>query len=106
MGHAEPATEVAPFRYFVSYSGVKLPLNLVTPLQPEELRNRNTYFRAYYDSPTRLVFVEKITYGEVELSHRYEYHPDGTLKQAVITNTDDEVTVMNFSERGALLEAT
>ena len=29
-------------RYFVSYSGVQLPLNLVQPLEPDGLRNRNT----------------------------------------------------------------
>ena len=36
-------------RYFLSYSGVSLPLRLVSPLAASELQNRNTYFRAVYD---------------------------------------------------------
>jgi Family of unknown function (DUF6156) len=87
-------------RYFVSYSGVQLPLKLVTPLEPSALANRNTYFRAYYDGADRLVLCEKITYNEVELLHRYRYHDNGPLKQAVIVNSDQEVTVMTFDEQG------
>jgi hypothetical protein len=85
-------------RFFVSYSGVKLPLKLVTPLDEAALNNRNTFFRAYYDAAERLIACEKVTYGEIELSHRYQYYASGSLKQAVITNTDEEVTVMDFSE--------
>jgi hypothetical protein len=92
------------YRYFVSYSGVKLPLNLVTPLDAAALNNRNTFFRGWFDAE-RLMGCEKITYGEVELAHRYEYHNNGQLKQAVITNTDEEVTVMTFDEQGMLLSS-
>ena len=51
-------------RYFLSYSGVSLPLRLVSPLAASELQNRNTYFRAVYDDADRL--VAKLVYGEVE----------------------------------------
>jgi Family of unknown function (DUF6156) len=89
-------------RYFVSYSGVKLPLNLVTPLDAAALNNRNTYFRAWFDGTERLIGCDKITYGEIELMHRYEYYPSGSLKRAEIINTDEEVTEMSFDEQGGL----
>ncbi len=92
-------------RFFVSYSGVKLPLNLVTPLEEAQLANRNTFFRAYFDARERLVACEKITYGEVELSHRYDYYESGALHRAVITDTDAEVTILTFSEQGGVLES-
>jgi len=88
-------------RYFVSYTGIKLPLKLVNPLEEEGLRHRNTFFRAYFDSQERLLACEKVVYGEIELQHRYEYYDSGVLKQAEITNSDQEVTVMQFDERGA-----
>ena len=87
-------------RYFVSYSGIKLPLKLVNPLEEADLRNRNTFFRGYFDQQERLVACEKMVYGEIELLHRYVYYDSGVLKQAEITNADQEVTVMYFNERG------
>jgi len=36
-------------RYFVSYSGVRLPFNLVNAIAVEALSNRNTFIRAYFD---------------------------------------------------------
>ncbi len=32
-------------RYFLTYTGVKLPLTLLNELQPGQLENRNTFFR-------------------------------------------------------------
>ena len=55
-------------RYFLSYSGVSLPLKLLSPLAASELQNRNTYFRAVYDEAGKLVSCEKLVYGEVELN--------------------------------------
>ncbi|MGO9546368.1 MAG: DUF6156 family protein [Rhodomicrobium sp.] len=89
----------ANYRYFITYSGVKLPLRLVSPLQAEELDNRNTYFRAGYDDQDRLITVEKLVYGEVELVHRYEYRPDGSLKAARI-NLDGDTTVLEYPGDG------
>jgi len=37
-------------RYFLTYRGVKLPLQLAEELAPETLANRNTWFRADYDA--------------------------------------------------------
>ena len=90
-------------RYYVTYSGVKLPLKLVNPLEAADVANRNTYFRAWYDEHERMVRCEKVVYGEVELQHRYEYHDNGSLKQAEITETGDEPRVMRFDEQGVLL---
>lgn len=85
-------------RYFVSYSGVKLPLKLVNPLEKEEIENRNTYFCAYYDADDKLVACEKRVYGEVELSHRYEYYPSGNIKSALIEMDAGEAQQIDFPE--------
>lgn len=85
----------AEWRYFVTYSGVKLPLKLVDPLPPAELNHRNTFIRARFDADDRLVECEKMVYGEVHLAHRYSYGADGALKRAEIV-MDDETTVMEF----------
>jgi hypothetical protein len=89
-------------RFFVSYSGVKLPLNLVTPLDESALNNRNTHFRADFSPDNRLLACEKVTYGEVELSHRYEYYDSGALRRATITNSDDETTIVTFDDQAAM----
>jgi YD repeat-containing protein len=87
-------------RFFVTYSGVKLPFNLVSELQAGEVENRNTYFRGYFDAQDRLTGFDKIAYGETELVHRYEYHSNGRLSVAEITDIDGEVTMLLFDENG------
>jgi len=82
-------------RYFVSYSGVKLPLKLVNELTEAELQNRNTCFVGYYAADDQLLLLQKLVYSEIELQHRYHY-VDGILKQAEITDADGEVTVLDF----------
>jgi Family of unknown function (DUF6156) len=93
---ARPISSIADYRYFVTYSGVRLPLKLVNPLQEAELENRNTYIRAQFDAQERLITVEKIVYGDVELVHHYDYHPNGALKAARIT-MDDSTAVLDFT---------
>lgn len=90
-------------RYFVSYSGVKLPLNLVNELHETDRANRNTYFLGFYDAQQRLVRCEKRVYGELELLHQYQYHANGALSVAEITDADEEVTVLRFDENGTAL---
>jgi hypothetical protein len=90
-------------RYFVSYSGVALPLKLINELQDSERENRNTFFCGYYDGEQRLMRCEKRVYGETELLHVYTYHDNGALKQAEITDADGELTVMSFDLQGKLL---
>ncbi len=85
-------------RYFVSYSGIKLPLNLVNPLDENETENRNTYFCGYYDEDGRMLVCEKRVYGEVEFSHTYEYHTSGKLKSAIIRMEGDEPERLEFPE--------
>lgn len=89
-------------RYFLSYSGVKLPLKLVSPLEENELGHRNTYMKAWFDAADRLVGCDKMVYGDVQISHRYEYHDSGALRRAEIL-MDDELTVLTFDEAGAPL---
>ncbi|MGJ0508293.1 MAG: DUF6156 family protein [Methylocystis sp.] len=97
-------TQEPAYRYFLTYSGVRLPLNLVGPLEPPELENRNTYFRAAYDPEGRLVSVEKLVYGEPELVHVYRYRADGTLAHARVTLGDEE-TEFACDEAGAPIRA-
>lgn len=87
-------------RHFLTYSGIKLPLNLLTPLEEADIANRNTYFRAYYDEQDRMVVCQKMVYGEIELEHRYEYYPSGALKRVEIVETDDDPKIMCFDETG------
>jgi hypothetical protein len=83
-------------RFFVTYTGVKLPFKLVNELQPSEIENRNTYFRGYFDAHGRLTGFDKLAYGEIELQHRYAYHANGKLVHAKIADIDGEVTEMTF----------
>jgi hypothetical protein len=85
-------------RFYVSYSGVKLPFNLVNPIAAEMLSHRNTFIRAYFDGAGKLSGFDKVVYGEVELSHRYEYHGNGSLKRAEIVMADEEPAELVFDE--------
>jgi hypothetical protein len=87
-------------RYFLSYAGVKLPFKLVGELEAEQLDNRNTFFRGYFDDEGRLTALQKVVYGELELQHVYTYHVNGALSQAEITDIDGEVEVLGFDEEG------
>ena len=90
-------------RYFLTYSGVKLPLKLLTELEPAQLENRNTYFRGYFDREDRLVGLQKVVYGEVEMEHRYAYHANGALRSVEIIDADGEKNSMAFDENGVPL---
>lgn len=83
-------------RYFTSYSGAGLPLRLVGELEADAVRNRNTYFRGCYDADGRLRTCEKLVYGETEVRHAYQYHPDGRLARAEIEDGSDETTVIDY----------
>lgn len=83
-------------RHFVSYTGVSLPLKLITPLEDENLDRRITYFRGYYNDQGQLMAVEKVVYGEIEFEHRYQYHADGRLKSAELIEVDEAPRVMQF----------
>jgi hypothetical protein len=90
-------------RYFSTYSGVQLPLNLLSELTEAEIANRNTYFAAYFNSTDQLMLCEKRVYGEVELTHCYEYHDNGQLKKAVVTDADEEENILAFDANGQRL---
>lgn len=87
-------------RFFVSYSGVRLPPNLVNPIEAEALSNRNTFIRAWFDKAGVLRGFDKMVYGEVELSHRYQYHDNGRLSRAEIAMLDEEPAALCFDEAG------
>ena len=90
-------------QYFLSYSSVRLPLNLVSPITPESIPNRNTYFGANLENG-RICLIHKRVYGDIELSHRYQYYPDGTLKTAEIQTIDDECIKLTFDTNGKVID--
>jgi hypothetical protein len=100
------AEEDLECRFFVSYSGVKLPFNLVNAIAAEALSNRNTFIRAYFDKAGVLSGFDKMVYGEVELLHRYEYHGNGHLSRAEIVMLDEEPATLSFDEAGVLISGT
>lgn len=83
-------------RYFVAYTGVRLPFKLINELTPEEIHNRNTYFRGYFDEQERIMGFDKLAYSEIELAHRYTYHDNGKLRSAEITDIDGETRMLIF----------
>lgn len=86
--------------YFLSYSGVTLPLKLVRPLAAAEIENRNTFFGVRLDEDGREILIHKVVYGEIELEHRYGYHPDGALRWAEILDDEGEIQRLNFDAQG------
>ena len=76
-----------------------------TPLEPDQIENRNTYFCGYFDDQDRLLGLKKMVYGECELQHRYEYDPSGVLRRADIIDVDGEATVLVFDEEGRAYQA-
>jgi hypothetical protein len=82
-------------RYFVTYSGIKLPLKLVNEITEQSLQNRNTYYCGHFDANDKLIRCQKIVYGEVESEHIYSYYDNGALKLAEITE-DDETRELSF----------
>ena len=83
-------------RHYISYSGVDLPLKLVSPVEEEGLEHRITFFRGYYADNDQLMAVEKVVYGEIEFEHHYQYHDDGRLKLVELIEADEEPRVMQF----------
>ena len=81
-------------RFFVTYTGVKLPFKLANELQEHEIQNCNTYFRGHFDRQDRLTGFDKLAYGDIELMHRYK------LSAAKITGIDDETTILLFDAEG------
>ncbi|TXT35052.1 MAG: hypothetical protein FD135_5121 [Comamonadaceae bacterium] len=89
-------TSPPSLRFFLTYSGISLPLRLTEELTPDTLRNRNTYFQAAYDAAGRMLWLEKLVYGEVEMRHDYEWDADGRLRKAIIRSEDEEPQVREF----------
>lgn len=81
-------------RYFTTYSGIKLPFKLTGELSEDEINNRNTFYRGYFDDAGVMRSFQKVVYGEVEQEHRYSFGDDGALVQAEIVDEDGEVTLV------------
>ncbi len=92
-------------RYFISYTGIKLPLLLVNELDSDGLDNRITYFKAYYDDHDRVKIIEKVVYGEIEFIHHYEYNQQGVLEKAILLEGDEMPRTLVFDSQGCASEA-
>ncbi|SER00705.1 hypothetical protein SAMN03080615_03561 [Amphritea atlantica] len=80
--------------FYLSYSGIKLPLKLVGPLELSEIENRNTFFASIEDDQGRVTEIAKVVYNEIELHHHYRYHDDDqSLVEAVITADGETHTI-------------
>lgn len=90
-------------RYYLTYSGVQLPLNLVNELEPTVISNRNTYFLAHFDGAGRFMLCQKVVYGEIEMEHRYQYHDNGILKRVEVVNAENETHILQYTEQGRML---
>lgn len=88
--------DTPPTRYFLSYTGIGLPLKLTGELQASDLRNRNTWFEAHHDAQGRVQAIVKQVYGEVEMRHDYAYDTQGRLLSATVQTGDDEPRVIAF----------
>jgi len=98
----ESAEGDAEVRFYVTYTGVRMPFRLVELIPAEQLTHRNTFIRAYFDAAGVLTGFDKMVYGEIELAHRYAYHGTGALCRAEVT-MDEETVVLAFDETGAPL---
>jgi hypothetical protein len=88
-------------RFFATTSGVKLPLRLVSEIAVEAIKNRNTYFVAFFDASDRLLGFDKMVYGECVSTHRYDYARSGALSRAVIlAEGEDETREVLFDDDG------
>ena len=90
-------------RFYVTYTGVKMPFRLVEPIPEAQLTHRNTFIRAWFDAAGQLAGFDKMVYGEVELAHRYSYHGNGQLKQAEVRMVDEDTVIIAFDEAGSPL---
>ncbi len=90
-------TGTARERWFLTYRGVSLPLQLTEELDARGVHNRNTFFRALYDEQGRVVRIEKMVYGDLEMLHVYRWAPEGHLAEAVITLGEEDPQVMTFN---------
>lgn len=88
-------------RHFLTYTGVRLPFRLVEEIGDAQLTHRNTFIRAWFDADGALTGFDKMVYGEIELSHRYSYHPNGALRRAEVTMLDEDPVIAVFDETGA-----
>lgn len=91
-------------RFFVSYTGVNLPLKLTNEIEAGSMDNRITYFIGYYDDAGRLLKIEKMVYGEIEFSHVYEYDDSNSVCKAVLTETDEDPRMLVFDSNGSMRE--
>ena len=73
---------------------------LLGAIDPAEFTHRNTYIRAYCAPAGVLKRFNKVVYGEVELTHRYEYRKNGVITKAEISGVDEESVSLCYDEAG------
>lgn len=74
----------------------------MSPIEPDGIQNRNTWFGVNLDPEGRISLIHKRVYNDIELSHQYEYFPNGALSSALIHTIDDEVIRIRFNIDGSI----
>jgi len=77
---------------------------MVSPIDLAATENRNTWFGVCVDEAGRTALIQKRVYGELELSHRYEYDEKGRLCLAEIINVDNEGRRLSFDADGQVID--
>ncbi len=86
-------------RFFVSYTGVKLPFTLVNPIAADALSNRNTFIRAYFDARACCAASTRWSMARSNFPTLC-YHDNGALRHAAIVMLDEEPAELAFDAAG------
>ena len=99
-----PASRHDATEYYRSWGGYRHPISLQSRISKEEAEDRAAGGKAYlissFDAQGRLVRVIKMLKGSIFFEFVYEYHPNGKLKTATITNAKGETSLRRYDERG------
>lgn len=85
--------------YFESFSGYKIPLNLVGQITKEESLSKKSFYVGYYGKDGQLQRVEKYYDGVIFFAHDYEYYASGSVKTSTVKNKDGVVTLNSFDDK-------
>lgn len=86
--------------FYLSYSGISLPLKLVSPIDAASTQNRNTFFAEKQNADGLSIEIAKFTYGEMDLLHKYIYDESGMIVKAEITDGEGEIQHLSFDSQG------
>lgn len=89
--------------YSLGISGVSHPFTLGEELSELDARRAGRYFRGTF-TEGKLTRLERYIDRKILFVYEYSYYPDGTLAQAILRSGDEEPRVLDYDERGRLVE--